>query len=236
MRPLPEYPLNQHAFSTPRGNTVTMYCRANTNDWNTCNSSLTEDEYGLRDLYFLAGTRALDVGAYIGSVAIGLAIDNPELEVTALEAVPPNVTILRQNLEINGLTDRVKVIEGAACSPKRKTQNIAFGYRGTVLAEHHAFVGNSTLLTQADTHDVTKAPCHSLSEFVPLDLLKIDCEGCEWDFLSGAALAQVASIHGEWHPTSGHVQADMLAVLEATHEVAFTGPEGGPGGFRAVRK
>src|SRR5213078_4552287 len=176
MRPIPTYAVEQKPFSTPRGNLVTLFVRDNTSDWNTCNSALTEDEYGLRDLYFLKGQKALDVGAYIGSVTIGLAIDNPDLEVIALEAVPPNVELLRLNLELNGLTERVKVIEGAACSPKRKTQNIAYGYRGSVLAEHHAFVGNSTLLEQATDHDVAKSPCHPLSEFTPLDFLKIDCE------------------------------------------------------------
>ena len=115
MRAIPTYALEQKPFSTPRGNLVTLFVREGTSDWNTCNSALSEDEYGLANLYFLAGQKALDVGAHIGSVSIGLAIDNPSLEVTALEAVPPNVALLHVNALINTpLFSRIK-----ECLPTR---------------------------------------------------------------------------------------------------------------------
>lgn len=228
------YELERESFATPHGNYVQLNVRTGTNDHNTVNSCLNEDEYGLRRLT-LSG-KALDVGAHIGSVAIALAVDFPDLEIIALEAVPPNCELIRLNLALNGLSQRVTVLKGAACKPRQKLQKVAYGYRGSVLAEHHAFIGNATLVSASVDHDVASVLCHSLAEFVPLDFLKIDCEGGEWAFLRGPALAQVARIHGEWHPTEGHVQADMLAVLSPTHDVTFSGPIEGPGGFVAVRK
>lgn len=228
------YELDQESFTTPHGRQVLLNVRRGTNDHNTVNSCLNEDEYGLRDLT-LSG-KALDVGAHIGSVAIALAVDFPDLQVIALEAVPPNCELIRLNLALNGLTERVTVLKGAACKPRQKVQKVAYGYRGSVLAEHHAFIGNATIVEQNADHDVVAAPCHSLAEFVPLEFMKIDAEGAEWGFLQGPALAQVARIHGEWHPTEGHIQADMLAVLSPTHDVTFSGPVEGPGGFVAVLK
>jgi len=237
------YDLSTVGFLTPRGIAVQLRIRDGTNDYNTANSCLNEDEYELRDLR-LSG-RALDVGAYIGAVAIALAMDNPDLEVLALEAVPANAELTRQNVKLNGLDDWITVIEGAACKPRQTTAQVHFGYRGSESALHHAFVGNSTLLrdtTAITDHDTVEVACRSLQSFGALDFLKIDCEGCEWDFLRGPArkrgsptsLDRVKRIHGEWHPTEGHVQADMTALLAETHDVTYSGPEAGPGGFVAV--
>jgi FkbM family methyltransferase len=227
------YELEEQTFRTPRGSQVRLLVRGNSNDWNVVTSCLTEDEYGLAPLH-LTG-RALDVGAHIGGVTIALAIDNPELEVTAIEAVPSNVELLRRNLALNGLTERVVVVDGAACGPRQQTQKVAYGYRGSELATHHAFIGNATIVAKSAQHDVVDAPCHALSEFTPLDFMKIDAEGAEWAFLQGPALADVAFITGEWHPTAGHIQIDVVGLLSATHGVTFTGPREGPGGFVAVR-
>jgi len=237
------YDLSTVGFLTPRGIAVQLRIRDGTNDYNTANSCLNEDEYELRDLR-LSG-RALDVGAYIGAVAIALAMDNPDLEVLALEAVPANAELTRQNVKLNGLDDWITVIEGAACKPRQTTAQVHFGYRGSESALHHAFVGNSTLLrdtTAITDHDTVEIACRSLQSFGALDFLKIDCEGCEWDFLRGPArkrgsptsLDRVKRIHGEWHPTEGRTQADFLALLTPTHEVTFSGPDAGPGGFVAV--
>jgi len=89
-------------FETPRGHLVTMHYRTDSSDWNTLYSALNEDEYGLRSRH-LTGS-ALDIGAHIGAVAVGLAIDNPDLIVVAVEPVPDNARLLRLNVAAYGLT------------------------------------------------------------------------------------------------------------------------------------
>lgn len=222
------------SFTTPRGRTVQMEVRPDTVDHNNLWSCLNEDEYGLKGLE-LTGL-ALDIGAHIGGATVALLADNPGLEVIAVEAVPPNAELLRRNLELNNLTARV--VEGAACGPKQKRQKVAYGYRGSELATQHAWIGNATIVDKATDHDVVSAVCHSLTQLAPdgCAFIKIDCEGCEWDFLSGPSLAQVERIHGEWHPTDGHVYEDLLDRFLDTHDINFTGPAAGPGGFTAVRR
>lgn len=218
-------------FVTPRGRAVNLWVRNGTNDHNTANSALDEDEYRLADLH-LAG-QALDVGAHIGAVSVALLADNPDLSLTCIEPVPDNVWLLERNLAENGLTARV--LHAAAGSGEGSTR-VAYRYTGSENALHHAFIGNATLLERSKQHEVIAVPTFGLDAFVPLAFCKIDCEGGEWDFLQGPALSQVIRIHGEWHPTEGHTQAELVTRLaEAGFRVFLTGPVAGPGGFVAVR-
>ena len=223
-------------FRTPRGNPATMHYRTDSSDWNTLYSALNEDEYGLAG-YALTGL-ALDIGAHIGAVTVALALDNPDLHVIAVEPVPDNARLLRENVVLNGLKDRVTVIEGAAGSGE---VTVWYGYRGSETAEHHAFIGNSSLAYDhggENEHDEITYQGVTLSDLADGDvaLLKIDNEGGEYDFLADPAVSRCERIVGEWHNVRGHVQTDIASLLGATHVVTFSGPVGGPGGFLAVRR
>lgn len=231
------YALTEGIFRTPRGLPVRFRYRLDTNDWNTLNACLTEDEYDLRGLA-LSG-HAVDIGGYLGGVGIGLALDNPGLRVTILEPVPSNVELTRWAIEANGVTDQVTLLDCAAGGPADRTTVVSFGYRGEPHLEHHAFVGNTTLVYEypdSHDHDELEVACVSLGALGPIDFLKIDCEGCEWAVLTDPTTAHIARIHGEWHSVKGHTQGDLLALLGASHEVTFSGPVEGPGGFVAVRR
>ena len=243
MTPAIDYALLEGVWLTPGQRPVRFHYRAETNDWNTISSTMhPHDEYAIPQ-----GIRgvAVDLGAYLGSVAIGLALDNPDLRVIAVEPVPPNAELIRRNIETNGLQDRVQLIQGAIGAPSDDEITVWYGYRGNMTAEHHAFVGNSTLAYDNGgelEHEEAVYRRISLSDLVELagghiDWLKIDTEGGEWAFLSDRdALDKVGTITGEWHPVRGHVIGDVLALLDPTHIVTFSGPQTGPGGFIATRK
>lgn len=231
------YELREGTFRTPRGRQAAMTYRADSSDWNTLWSCLNEDEYGFRERS-VEGT-ALDVGAHIGGVTVGLALDNPTLHVIAVEAVPPNVELLRRNVAANGIAGRVTVIEGAAGSGPVE---VWYGYEGSENASHHAFIGNSSLAYAATTgthqtsryHEATTLS--AILEHGPVSLAKVDCEGCEYAFLDDPRVAEIPTILGEWHPVKGKTIGDVLALLSETHTVTFSGPQAGPGGFVAVAK
>lgn len=234
--PVLEYALADGTWHTPGGHPVTFRYREGTNDWNTITSIMApEDEYGLpRDLSGVA----VDVGAYIGGVAVALALDNPRLRVIAIEPVPPNADLTRHNAAANGAS--VEVFEGAVGDGG--LASVWWGYRGSEALEHHAFVGNSTLAYDHGgdmPHEETTYRSLTLASVVWqaggwIDWLKIDTEGAEWAFLASPAVEKVGTIVGEWHPVRGHEQGHMAELLLPTHRVAFTGPREGPGGFRAV--
>ena len=193
-------------WKTPRGNRIKLLTRDGTNDWNTMSSIITHDEYDLAKLPRLSGT-ALDIGGYLGGVGAVLAIDNPGLQVVIVEPVPDNVEMIHQLLALNGLASRVEVIAGAVGGPADPSElEVAYGFWGSETATHHRFVGNSSMPGLAPPQCLTKlVPRWTLSALLarvgPVVFAKVDCEGGEFGFLSEqTANAQVATIHGEWHP------------------------------------
>ena len=244
------------AWRTPKGNVAIFEFRNGTSDWNTLQSCTAEDEYGLRALR-LSGV-ALDIGAHIGGVSIGLAIDNPDLRVIAVEAVPDNAALLEHNATLNGVADRLTVLNAAAAAPGVDSVVINYGYRGNEAAEHHAWIGNITMLEGQGgrpDHDEVRVPGVSLTGLFalapePVSFAKVDCEGGEYGFLSDPAVRFLPRIVGEYHPLgpdpSGAEakrifrRSDLVALLAPTHDLTFppvnvaTDPERGPGGFIAT--
>jgi FkbM family methyltransferase len=232
------YDIREHDFRTPQGNPILMAYREDTNDWNTLTATLTEDEYSLPS--GLSGI-ALDIGGYLGSVGIALALDNPDLQVTVVEPVPPNADLIERNIAANRVWNRVHLVRGAV--GKRGTLvSVKYGYLGNEKATHHAFVGNSTLMDPED-EDAVITLTYSALDIAALvgdddvAFCKVDTEGGEYAFLDDPrGVAQLQTIVGEWHNVDGHVIGDIAFLLSPTHLVTFSGPQTGPGGFRAVRR
>ena len=230
---------------SPRGVPATLRVREGTNDAATihatfCFDGKVSDEYGLRDLHIADGW-AMDVGAHIGSVAIALALDEPEARVIAVEAVPENADLLRTNAAMAGVADRVHVVEAAAAGEDDLTATIHYGhYDAPGIPPDHAeqarFIGN--LFREHGSRGIDiEVPAVGLGGLLTrfgierLAFLKIDCEGCEWAFLDSPALDRVDRITGEYHDRGGSA---IVALLARTHRVELMHEDGGSGLFRAV--
>lgn len=227
---------------TPAGTAVNFVYREGTNDWNTINSCLgSNDEYGLRGRQ-LSGD-IVDIGGYVGSVGITIAVDHPDTRILIVEPVPDNADLIERNAELNGVRDRVTVFRGAVGPKGVGSSEIRFRYVGDFNLEHHAFVGNSSLAyddggsVQHESLDVETLGLVALLDRFDIaspTLMKIDCEGGEWPFFetaTAAALRRVAEIVGEAHPVHGHVSGDIATVLGKTHDVTMDGWL-----FKAVRR
>jgi FkbM family methyltransferase len=221
--------VTEAAFRTPHGNWVRMLVREGTSDWNTVNAC-TEvgDEYQIPQ--GLTGW-ALDVGAHIGAFTVALLVDNPDVRCVAIEALPENVDVLRLNLERNGVASRAFVINAGA-SDTGEPVEVHYS-----TDPHHEFIGSAggagriaqvPGVTLADVLTITSATGHDR-----IALAKIDCEGCEYPFLSSPNVGRIDRIVGEVHFGS----QQLRDLLDATHELLFPNlmdnPDFGP--FEARR-
>lgn len=222
-------------FKTPAGHPCTFAYREGTNDWNTLNASLNEDEYSLP--HDLSGV-ALDIGGYLGSVGIALALDNPALRVVIIEPVPDNIILIGRNIALNDVGGRVHLVGGAVGDGA--FVDIGYRYQGSDVLEHHAFVGNSSLADGLDVpHETVRYHTITLNELVkdwgPIAYMKLDTEGAEWAFLDPYGdLDHVQTIVGEAHAVDGHRGLDIVGLLEPTHHVTTYGDTDGTCEFKAV--
>ena len=232
-------------WHTPGGHLVRMTYRRDTTDWNTVSACLRNpmgatwdsgDEYHLPR--GLAGW-ALDLGAHIGAVTIGLLMDNPDLRVLAIEAVPENAELVRTNLALNGLTDRATVWHAAGWS-KSGEMTVEYDYSGDEVAFGHRYIGSvspwiaDAPRTYVKVRSVTLKDALKVTDGQGFVWVKTDCEGCEHPFFTGPGLKQLGVIEGEWHTRDGSPES-FAARLSKTHVVEWgQGIGGGP--FKAVPK
>ena len=220
--------------TSPRGVAATFASRPDSSDLSVVGSTFglwggpAQDEYRLRDLR-VTGT-FVDVGAHIGTVAIAVLLDNPEATAVCIEPLADNCRMIEVNAELNGLTDRLTVLHAAIGKGRRA--EIAHGFVGDLASER--WIG-SLAIGAAGPHTVEKVRTVTLRSLGPIDVLKLDCEGCEWKALAEPAARKVRVIVGEAH--NDNAWPDTIhGLLDATHEVEILANPGGTGLFRAVRR
>lgn len=142
----------------------------------------------------------IDVGAHIGSFTLLAAVRGAR--VLALEPVPSNYTSLVENVRLNNLQAQVKTLNRAAWSlAGKRTMRVT-----------DETTGGSSLCYGKETAPEIPVHCVRLDELMDTeriticDLLKLDCEGAEFEILS--TLSQVGwqkikAIVLEYHLLSG---------------------------------
>jgi len=182
---------------------ILLECRSGTHDEQTAIWLLDRDEYGLHRLGLPKRGTAIDIGAYTGAIAISLAIHG--WKVIAVEPVPENQEMIARNLHLNNVQRRVRV-EGRAASTADWI-DIHYGYEGT-----HKYVGNlhGSGPKEIRVQGVTVSDLIERYGLRQVDLVKIDCEGCEWGVLRDTALAKIPRIVGEIHSRPQEALIDLL--------------------------
>lgn len=131
-----------------------------------------------------------DIGAHLGSVALGSArLVGEQGHVVAFDGDPENVLRLRNNASRNGLVGRLEVVHAAVWS-RTRSDGIAFRRGRTVRSQGGVEAdGNRPAVGSGEVIDV---PTVTLDDFVAgggrvPQLVKIDVEGGEYQVLRGGA-------------------------------------------------
>jgi FkbM family methyltransferase len=184
----------EHLVSTlPGGERVRLSARCRQLSWNP-------EEYGAFRTAVRPGSTVLDVGANVGAYTLLFAQwVGPAGRVTAFEPAPASIAGLRRQLELNGLTGRVEVVQAAVA-----------GTVGMASFECDGASGANALATGVSHTRTITVSTTTIDEFCTArglhpDVIKIDVEGAELDVLRGARRTLQApsiEVFVEFHPSA----------------------------------
>jgi FkbM family methyltransferase len=154
----------------------------------------------------------VDVGANVGSFTVWAANRAPGARFVAVEPNPRTYGFLRQNVLENGLQDRVKVLNVAVGTEP--------GWAGLELVDHPL----GTRLARNGVGDLA-VEVRTIERLLldagmrQVDMLKIDCEGMEYDLFKSMeerALRSVRAVACEYHDEPGHDVRELEAALSSS--------------------
>lgn len=161
-------------------------------------------EYDFKNMAFNEGDTVIDIGGNIGMVSIYLAKKYPFLKIYAYEPLLQNYENFVYNIKLNNIPDGTIHVENKAvtCDGREVGMSInALNTGGSSISdvisvgainqEINNHVQSTTL------HDIFKT--HKINK---LRLLKIDCEGSEYEILHNTdreILKNIQTLRGEFH-------------------------------------
>lgn len=163
-----------------------------------------ELSYNLESIDFKDGDVILDIGAHVGVVSIYLALEYPTTRIYAFEPDKDNFKRLVSNLKRNGVTN-VLAINSAVTNHTSPAiyhpnpNNSGGGFLGNNDRGGASFNDNGASYR---VESLTLADIFRQYDIDTVKLLKIDCEGSEYNILGDASpeiLGKIAHIRGEFH-------------------------------------
>lgn len=160
--------------------------------------------------------RMLDIGAHIGLASLYFKKLYPAAEITAIEPHPIAAQLFRENLWQGGFDD-VELLEAAVAASSETTMQFYEDSERRWLSTtgpHRAW--NRSMNTTPLPHPVQTIALPSLLA-EPIDLMKMDIEGMEYDVLLGTPIDSLKHIRRaiiEYHPSQSRPLEPILDHLQ----------------------
>jgi FkbM family methyltransferase len=180
---------------------------------------LLQDQYRLAGLEGVRLGAVIDIGAHVGCFSRAVLHLHPENTVLSIEPEAANFRQLEINLAHERTRGRARCLR-AAVSSDRDRRRLC---RSATNSGAHRTARGSGLATGEEVTSITLADALTAAAAERIGLLKIDCEGGEYDIVAGAdsaTLQRVDLVVMELHATpellrEGHDPNEVLARLAA---------------------
>lgn len=182
-------------------NGLDMTVRSASGDVSILYETWVLDSYSPPEFHLPPDAIVLDVGAHVGTFAVRAAHESPRGHVYAFEPTSENSALLRENIARNRLTNLTVVQAAVGAKPGRAT--IALDDANTGM---HSLYASTSGKRAEEVEVVTLDDVIDERKLHRVDLLKLDCEGAEYDIILGASrttLALIQRLAVEYHAFEG---------------------------------
>jgi FkbM family methyltransferase len=157
---------------------------------------LQNDTYGVSRIAFAPGDVVLDIGAHIGLFSIYMGLCFPDIIIHSFEPFPPNYRLLSENIKLNEVQN--VHLHNLALSGNGRMLQMATNSRNSGGAT--AYSVTLSHLRTSGVPSITLDEVFAQCEIARCKLLKIDCEGAEYEvLLSSRSISRVEHLSGEVH-------------------------------------
>ncbi|HEV8486979.1 MAG TPA: FkbM family methyltransferase [Blastocatellia bacterium] len=154
----------------------------------------------------------VDVGSTVGSFAVWAARRCPGARVIAVEPNPQVYPFLLDNIARNGLSERVVAIEVALGKSNGSAAIEDDDAISTLVRVVPETVGRGAVVTMLTIDELFRS-----NRLDHCDLLKLDCEGGEYDILLNASpdvLRSLDTVVCEYHPVPNHEPSELITLFQ----------------------
>jgi len=169
--------------------------------------------------YFSPGPNPIivDIGAYIGDFSI-YAAKNLNAHLIAYEPALENFLIFEKNIQLNSLSERIKAINKAVGERGEIILNVKKDGDEIYVSSHMDENGEKRKVQSDTLEDVLK-----LNNLTKIDLLKIDCDGGEYEIFASAPedlFANIRNIVFEYHKITNY-ERELIMIIDKLRHVGF---------------
>ncbi|MDR0742429.1 MAG: FkbM family methyltransferase [Puniceicoccales bacterium] len=196
-----------------------MFCDLVTSDTvKMATGEIGYNSYDFSNIDFKEGDVVIDIGGNVGMISIFLAKKFPFLKIYAFEPVKENFKNFKRNIKLNKIPDGVITVKNLAVTKDARIVNLDINMTNS---------GGSCLSTEkkvggfqsGDVQSVTLEDIFEKFALKSCKLLKIDCEGSEYEILYNTdkdILKKCKHMRGEFHENDCiRQQGYSIAALES---------------------
>jgi len=190
----------------------TLYSRDDTDDSVIYEVFKSQEYSRTKEILQKATHGVIDIGAHIGTFVLYARAHNATVPIFAYEPLEENYTLLKRHIKENHLShvvsSQVAVGGHAGESVLQVSQNNHNNSLGTPL--------DDKVLREQKVQTVVLDRIFSKNRLEVCDLLKVDCEGAEYDIFthtSPETFAKIRAIMMEYHEHQGHSYTELVSLL-----------------------